>query len=458
MRLWENVAMERNIFLSQKEARRLYVIEQTIAGNLTIRQAAELLNLSRRQVKRLKKGVAISGAASLAHRNRGRKPKHAIKTEVRDTIVSLAIGAYKDASCEQMAELIAEDHRIAVSPRSVRRILHAAGIPLKYARKSAKKRRSRERMPAAGMLVQADASPSAWFEERGPTAALHGIIDDATSMILALFFRPTEDLRGYFTVLLQMLTNFGVPKAFYSDRHSIFFSPKKDKLSIEEELAGKKVALTQFGRALSELNIEHIDAHSPQAKGRVERLWETLQGRLVIELRRAGISDIEAANAFLPGFIAKFNARFGKDPAVPEPAFAPCPAKDVLDRNVCLKHLRKASGGSTISFMGHTYQLLTKTGSVLPLNRGAKIEVLTHLGGSLSALYEGKSYGLKEFQASSGTAQVSKASAQAKQPAKMPYSPPDTHPWRQPLNKPRKRTPGSAEPLYDGFWEDVYAV
>ena len=456
MRLWENVTMERIIFLSQKEARRLYVIEQTIAGNLTIRQAAELLNLSCRQVKRLKKGVAMMGAAFLAHRNRGRMPKHAITTEVRDRIVSLAIGAYKDASCEQIAELLAEHNGIAVSSRSVRRILHAAGIPLKYARKPAKKRRSRERMPAAGMLVQADASPFAWFEERGPIAALHGIIDDATGHILALYFCPTECLRGYFTVLLQMLSCFGAPRAFYSDRHSIFFSPKKDKLTIEEELAGKKVALTQFGRALSELGIVHIDARSPQAKGRVERLWKTLQGRLVVELRLAGISDIDAANAFLPGFIAKFNARFGEEPAVLEPAFAPCPTKEALSRIVCRKETRTASGGSTISFMGRTYQLRTKTGSVLPLSRGAKIEVLTHLDGTLSALYQGKPYELKEFQTS--TAKVSQAPTQAKQPAKAPYSPPATHPWRQPLNKPRKRAPKSIEPPYDGFWEDVYAI
>lgn len=448
--------MERNIFLSQKEARRLYVIEQTIAGNLTIQQAAGLLNLSSRQVKRLKKGVEISGAAFLAHKNRGRRPKHAIKKEVRDLVVSLAIGAYKDASCEHLAELIVEDRGIKVSPRSVRRILHDAGISLKNARKPSRKRRSRERMPAAGMLVQADASPFAWFEGRGPMATLHGIIDDATGSILALFFRPTEDLRGYFTVLLQMLTGFGVPKAFYTDRHTIFFSPNKDKLSIEEELAGKKVALTQFGRALSELDIGHINARSPQAKGRVERLWETLQGRLVIELRRADISDIKTANAFLPGFITKFNARFAKEPAVPEPAFTPCPAKDAVDRITCLKHSRKASGGSTISFKGITYQLLAKDGSVLPLKQRAKVEVLVHLDSTLSALYDGKPYELREFQATS--AHASQASVQdEKLPLKTPYSPPATHPWRQP-RKSRKRDPNSGEPPYDGFWEDVYAV
>lgn len=456
MRLWENVTMERNIFLSQKEARRLYVIEQTIAGNITTQQAADLLNLSDRQVKRLKKGVRAFGAAFLTHKNRGRKPKHTIADDVRNLVVSLAIGAYRDANCEHLAQLIAEDHGITVSPRSIRRILRVAGVPLRNARKPARKRRSRERMPAAGMLVQADASPFEWFEDRGPVAALHGIIDDATGRILALFFRPTEDLKGYFMVLLQMFAGFGVPKAFYTDRHTIFFSPKKDKLSMEEELAGKKVALTQFGRALSELGIEHINARSPQAKGRVERLWETLQSRLVIELRRAGISDIDAANAFLPGFIIKFNTRFGKEPVDPESAFTPCPSKDVLDRIVCLKYSRKASDGSTISFKGKTYQLLTKNHTVLPLRPKARIEILILPDGTLGALCGDKPYELTEFQ--NGDAHTSQASAQAEKPSRTtPYSPPATHPWRQP-QKSRKRNPDSTKPPYDGFWEDVYAV
>lgn len=446
--------MEGDIFLSLKEARRLHVIEQTITGELTIAQAARLLNLSHRQVKRLKKGVMMQGEAFLVHKNRGRKPKNAIPREVRDMVVSCALGKYKNASGEQMAELLAEDHGIEVSARSVRRILSAAGIPLKYAHKPARRRRSRDRMPSLGMLMQCDASPFAWFEERGPQAVLHGVIDDATSKVLALYFRPTEDLFGYFTVLLHMLLHFGVPKAFYCDRHTIFFSPKKDKLSIEEELAGKTVKLTQFGRALSELGIEHIPARSPQAKGRVERLWGTLQGRLVIELRRVGISDIHAANKFLPVFIPKFNARFEKEPASQESAFGPRPTKETLDRIVCLKETRKASNGSTISFGGKTYQLLGPSGAVLPLKPRSAVEVLTHLDGTRAALYEGKPCRLQEYQP--GANMASKLRADARRAVKKTYSPPATHPWRRPI-KTRKRRSNSDPAPYDGFWEDVYA-
>lgn len=442
-----------NIFLNPKEARRLHVIEQAIAGKLTNAQAATILHLSVRQVKRLKKGVKMQGAAFLVHKNRGRKPKHTIPNEVRDLITSLALGKYRNASAQQLAEFLAEDYNLTVSARSIARILKAAGIPLKHAKKQPKRHRSRDRMPAAGMLVQCDASPFAWFEERGPMATLHGLIDDATGMILALFFRPTEDLFGYLTVLLQMILRFGLPKALYCDRHTIFFSPKKDKLSIEDELAGKKVKLTQFGRVLNELGIQHIPALSPQAKGRIERLWGTLQDRLVLELRRAGISSIEEANAFLPSFIEKFNARFAKQPANPEPAFAPCPPRETLERIICVKETRKASAGSTISFGGKTYQLLTPTGTVLPLVPRDTVEVLSHLDGSLSALYKGNHYRLRELLTT--TTPKPKERPESQPTPRKPYSPPPTHPWRRPF-KTRKRRAGP-EP-YEGFWEDVYAA
>ena len=452
--IWENTTMGVNIFLSPKEARRLHVIEQAIAGKLTNAQAATILNLSTRQVKRLKKGVKAQGAAFLAHKNRGRKPKHAIPNEVRDLIVFLALGKYKNANTVQFHEFLAEDYGLTISSRSISRILNEAGIPLKHARKQPKRRRSRNRMPAAGMLVQGDASSFAWFEERGPMAILHGIIDDATGMVLALFFRPTEDLFGYFTVLLhQMILRFGLPKALYCDRHTIFFSPKKDKLSIEDELAGKKANLTQFGRALHELGIEHIPALSPQAKGRIERLWGTLQDRLVLELRRAGISSIDEANAFLPSFIEKFNARFAKQPSVPEPAFTPCPPRNILDLAISVKETRKASAGSTISFHGKTYQLLTPTGTVLPLTPRGSVEVLSHLDGSISALYKGNHYRLRELLA----ANTPGPKEPPKNPpaVRKPHSPPPTHPWRRPI-KTRKQRAGP-EP-YEGFWEDVYAA
>jgi transposase len=307
-------------------------MEQVLQEKLTIRLAAECLNLSERQVKRLKKGMREKGVAALMHGNRGRTPKHAISKDIKDMVASLAQGLYKDASAQHMSELLAERQSVNMSSKSVRRILKERGIPNPHSCKQHRRRRkSRDRAPKLGMLVQMDASPFAWIEDRGPKLDLHGAIDDATGKVLGLHFRPNEDLRGYLEVLRYMAIHFGIPGALYTDGHTIFFSPKKDKLTIEEELAGKQVALTQLGRVIDELGIIHIHARSPQAKGRIERLWETLQSRLKVEMRIAGISTIEEANAFLPGFIEKFNARFAVEPADPEPAFLPAVAKQDLE-------------------------------------------------------------------------------------------------------------------------------
>ncbi len=338
----------------------------------------------------LKEGIAF-----LAHKNRGLKPKHALSQQSRDQIISYALGDYHGASCEQMAELLKQYQDISVCSRTIRRTLAQTGIPNQHSHKAARRRRTRDRMPKEGMLVQCDASPFAWLEDRGPEMSLHGAIDDATSKVLGLYFRMEEDTIGYMQMLTQMLVNHGVPCGLYSDRHTIFFSPKMGKLSIEEELAGKQVNLTQFGRALEELRITHIPARSPQAKGRIERLWETLQGRLVIELRLAGVADLDGANAFLPSFLGRFNERFAVEPADPKPAFQPVPPPEELARIVCFKEDRKASNGSTISFLGATYRLIDQRGDAALLRLRSKVIVLTHLDGSLSALHQDKPYSLE---------------------------------------------------------------
>ncbi len=384
--------------MTTKEARRVYVMEQVLEGKLTIRFAAEHLNLSERQVKRLKKGMKEKGVQALVHGNRGRTPKHSISKDTKDMVASLAQGLYKDASAQHMSELLAENQGINISSKSVRRILKERGIRNSHSCKQPRRfRKSRDRAPKPGMLVQMDASPFKWIEERGPKFDLHGAIDDATGRIFGLYFRPNEDLRGYLEVMNYMSNHFGIPRAIYTDGHAIFFSPKKDKLTIEEELAGKQVALTQLGRVIDELGIIHIHARSPQAKGRIERLWNTLQSRLKVEMRIKGISTIEEANAFLPGFIEKFNARFAVEPADSEPAFIPCRADLDLDSIICVKENRKAMG-SVISYHGHKYQLVDKKGNILSLPPRAKIEVLLHLDNSISAMYQGDRFSLRQFK------------------------------------------------------------
>ncbi|MBS4055338.1 MAG: ISNCY family transposase [Thermaerobacter sp.] len=251
---------------------------------MTIKEAANMLGLSERQIKRLKKGVHTEGAAALVHKNRGRSPKHALSGGEHCQILELAISLYKDTSCQHMSELLAEHQSITASAKTIARVLHKANVKLCFGKKQARRRRSRDRMPQEGMLVQLDASLHSWLDNHRKFA-LHGAIDDATGKILALSFRPTEDQEGYFSVLEQMLNQYGTPMSFYSDRHTIFFSPKRNKLSIDEELAGAMAPQSQFGRALRELGILHIPASSAQAKGRIERLWGTLQSRLVVEMR-----------------------------------------------------------------------------------------------------------------------------------------------------------------------------
>lgn len=430
--------MRGEIFLSAKESRRVFVIEQAVKGNISNRQAAEVLGLSRRQVIRLKGRMKAEGVVGLAHKNRGRAPKHAVPKETKEKVVSLAKGPLCNASCQQTAELLQEFYGITLSAKTVGRILKEAGIPLAHSHRAPKRQRSRERLPQEGLLTQLDASPFAWLEDRGPLLTLHGAIDDATGKIQGLYFALNECLEGYFQVLLQVVQNFGVPKSIYSDRHTIFFSPKKEKLSIEEELAGQSVPLTQFGRALSELGINHIPARSPQAKGRIERLWGTLQSRLVIELRLAGISTLEEANAFLPGFIKRFNQRFAVTPANPEAAYGPCPPSDMLEQILSWRQERKASRGSSISYLGHTYQLVDSNGRVVPLRPGAAVEVLTHLDGSLSALYGGNRYLLRQLT------QLPKMTAEEpkKNPVSRAHKPAPDHPWRRtPINPSKKPAP-----------------
>lgn len=383
--------------MSSKEARRVYVMEQVGERKITIRQAAEFLGLSERQVKRLKKGMKEKGVAALAHGNRGRTPKHTISKDIRDMVASLATGNYKNASAEHMSELLGLNQGVSISGKSIVRILRERGILDPRAQKHRRRRKSRDRAPKEGMLVQVDASPHEWLEERGPKLNLHGAIDDATGKVLGLHFRPQEDLKGYLETLNQVVTRHGIPRALYSDGHAIFFSPKKDKLTIEQELAGEQVALTQFGRALDQLGIIHIHARSPQAKGRIERLWETLQSRLVVELRVADISTAEEANAFLPSFIERFNKRFAVQATDPEPAYISAPTREAIETVLCVKEQRTASNGSVISYRGQTYRLVDKRGRALSLPPRAKIEVLLHLDNSTDALYQGQRYQLEAF-------------------------------------------------------------
>lgn len=447
--------MKGELRLSTKEARRLYVLEQLCGGKLTVASAALALGISERQVVRLKKRFAVEGAAALIHRNRGRQPKHTISKEVREVIAERAQHAYRETSCEHMAELLERFDGINVSGKSVSRILKATGIPLRYSHKPSRRRRSRDRMPQEGLLVQLDASPYAWLEERGPELHLHGAIDDATGRVFGLRFELQETTLGYLHVLKQMVSNHGVPRSVYTDRRTVFFSPKAGKLTIEQELAGCTDALTQFGYVLNDLGIEHILASSPQAKGRIERLWGTLQSRLAVELRVARVNTLDAANDFLRTFQDQFNRRFSVGAADSVSALQPSLTSTRLCQILTIhRDHRLASRGSTISYEGVTYRLTSPEG-IVPLAPRTQVQVFTHLDGTRSAWYEGTYYELEPHQVKPAPDET-----KAESPEPKTHKPDDSHPWNQAARRyyNRKRTRSDKLPPDNEsreFWAEI---
>jgi len=379
--------------MTKKELVRVYVIKSLVEDKMTSREAAEVLSLSERQIKRLKAGVKKDGEVFVIHKNRGHKPKHTIPGKIREEIVSLARNKYKGVNYTHLAELLREHEGISISQSSVSRILKAKGIKSPRKHKPPKPHRTRERKPQEGLLLQMDASPYEWIP--GIKCSLHGAIDDARGNITGLYFCENECLNGYFEVKRQTILEYGLALSVYVDRHTIFKAPSNAKLTIYDELEGKTLAYTQFSRAMQELSVGMVYAYSPQAKGRIERLWGTLQDRLALELRLADIKSLKEANAFLPGFIRQFNARFAVVPREPQSAYRPLEEHINIDYILCRKETRKASHGSTFSFGGQTYQL-SKNNQAVPLPNKAAINVLTSPRFGMRAEYKGGVYEVRK--------------------------------------------------------------
>jgi transposase len=368
--------------MTQKQINRYHVITDSLEGKLTVAEAAAAIGISERQVIRLRNGVKEEGAAFLIHKNKGRISPSAVTEEEKQAVVGLyKEEKYKGANFLHYSELLLEHESINLSRPTVYRILKAAGVESPRKRRRFKPHRSRKRRAQEGLLIQIDATPYKWF---GGNAmyALHGGIDDATGKITGLYMTKNECLQGYFEVMRQTIKNNGVPISAYADRHTIFRSPKADKLTVEEQLDGKLIADTQFGRAMKDLGITLIAARSPQAKGRIERLWGTLQGRLVTEFSIHKIKTVDKANAFLVDYIPKFNAQFAVDPEKSEKAYAPL-TKD-LELILSVKETRTVDNGGVFSFHG---KLLRITDGNVP--NKAKIEVVANAANGIVAIYKG---------------------------------------------------------------------
>ncbi len=299
--------------MSRKEVLRAGLLKAALAGRITTQQGATALRLSGRQFQRLKRRFREGGARALPHRSRGRPSLRRLPAAVRECVARLVQTTYAGFNDCHLTEKLQEVHQLPLSRSSVRRLRRALGLLAKHRRRPRRHRTRRIPEAQMGALVQLDGSPYDWLEGRGPAVTLLGAIDDATGTVLALHFRPTEDLHGYTTLLHQLGQQWGLPLALYGDRLNVFVRNDRH-WTLEEELQGAQHP-THFGRMLQDLGVGYVPAGSPQAKGRIERLWGTLQDRLVSELRLRGITTLEAANAWLPEFIADFNRRFAHAPA-----------------------------------------------------------------------------------------------------------------------------------------------
>jgi transposase len=345
------------ISLTREQHDRLDTINKANAGFITVREAAEKLGVSERQVQRLKKEVKENGPAALVHKNLNRTPAHAIPGEEKAKILEIRKRpGYKDANFKHFQELLEVNHQIIISYSALYHLLKKAGYTSPMKRRRFKPHRKRKRRPQAGSLVQMDASPYDWLSI-GSSLGLHGAIDDATGQVTGLYLCKNECMPGYYEVMRRMIDVYGIPDAAYADRHTIFRSPNADKAKAADDLQGIKAHETQFGRSLSELGIQIIAARSPQAKGRIERLWETLQSRLPVEFEIRGIKDINIANEFLKDYIFAFNSEFAVEPVDCDNAFLPLDDGKNLDYILCIKEERVLDSGQVFSYKGKRFQI-----------------------------------------------------------------------------------------------------
>jgi transposase len=345
------------ISLTKAQLNKLDVVNQANAGFITVRAAAEKLGLSERQVQRLKREVNENGAAALIHKNSNRTPAHAIPEQTKKQILAIrGKPGYSKANFRHFQELLETEHKIAISYSALYRLLQDKGIKPPMTRRRFKPHRRRKRRPQAGSLIQMDASPYDWLDT-GSLLALHGAIDDATGQITGLSLCHHECLLGYHEVMRRMIAVYGVPEAVYADRHTIFRSPHADKAKAEDAPPGINAQETQFGRAMSELGIQIIAARSPQAKGRVERLWKTLQSRLPVEFAIRGIKDMDTANAFLNTYRFAFNSEFAVEPQDKDTAFLPLEEGKILEHILCVKETRTLDHGQVFAYGGKRFQI-----------------------------------------------------------------------------------------------------
>lgn len=359
------------ITMSQKELRRLHFVRNAIGKVVKQIEAAKAIGVCARQMRRMIKRVREEGDRGLIHRSRGRRSNCAIQSSIKEKALALFRAQYPDFGPTLASEKLLERDKIEISDETLRLWLNEADIPYRQ-RKKRPHRQWRERKEHVGAMVQMDGSHHDWFEGRGPRCVLMGYIDDATGKVYARF----DDYEGTKPALKSFkgyIKRNGIPASVYLDKHTTYRSPGRE--TIAEELEGKR-ALSQFERAAGELGVKVIHANSPQAKGRVERLFGTFQDRVIKEMRLANISGIEEGNRFLDWYLPIYNKRFGVLPLKEEDIHRPVPAGLDLDRILCIKTERVLRNDFTVSYECKLYQVLDNV-------RGKKIVVEDRVDGKI---------------------------------------------------------------------------
>ena len=418
-------------------------------------RAALTLGCTKRHINRMLAGYRREGKAFFVHGNRGRKPATTIPEETRNTVVDLYRNKYYQANFRHYTELLEERENIRISPSSVAKILEAESILSPRVTKARKKRIKKEllikkenasskkeadaiqanlvavedahsRRPRCayfGEMQQMDASPYEWVP--GQTWHLHLAIDDATGTVTGAWFDTQETLRGYYHVFHQILTNYGIPYQFFTDRRTIFTYKQKNSPSLDED------TYTQFAYACKQLGVLLESSSVPQAKGRVERLNQTLQSRLPVELRLAGITTIEGANEFLHSYIKKFNAKFSLPIHHTKSVFVEQPSDETINLILAVLNERTVDCGHCIRFQNQHYRMLDNRGLQVHYRNGTKTMVIQAFDGSLYCCVNDKEiYALEKVPERYPSSKELDAEQPAQKPKKK-YIPPMNHPWRR---------------------------
>jgi transposase len=403
------------IYMSLRELKRLKVIHEAIERHITQNMAALMTGLSERQVRRLVRGIREDGESGIVHKSRGKPSNRQMPEKVKEKVLRLYRKKYPGFGPLLATEKLKELDGIIISDETLRKWLMEAGL-WKKRRKKSSHRRWRVRKECFGEMVQMDGSHHDWLEGRGPKLVLMGYIDDATGNVFGRFYDyegtlPAMDsFKGY-------VRRYGLPQSVYLDRHSTYKSTKR--LTPEEELRGQSSPMSQFERALEELGVEVIHANSPQAKGRVERLFGTLQDRLVKEMRLQEIKTKEEGNGFLKEYLPTYNRRFRVLAANETDVHVKLPRHFNLDRQLCIKTERTVRNDNTVAHNGRLYQIEGKV-------KTRKVAVEERVDGSLHITSDGVGLKYKEIRERPKRETGAKSAKTRK-----PYVPPKDHPWRR---------------------------